>query len=291
MLVLVFVFVSVLVFVLVLFLLGFFGCVRDLGFGEAGDVVVASLPDEAVEVPGEAVAAAVEAQGTAGAVAVVRAEQRDPTVDVLGGLLRNAAGLDVHHAANGAAAIQQRARAFEDLHALGQERLDGHGVVAAAGGDVHGVDAVFHHAHSGPGQAVYHRPADGRAEIRIVDARLAAEGGADAGRHGLLQLLVGENRDGFRQPLAGERVGGNHHLLDSVGLVIGLGLGCRGQRQRREGREVAQAQGASAACARSAQGVNSHRALQLVRKGHDCAWGSRALVAHQSESGGPRGRC
>ena len=231
-------FLVVAFFVLVLVhLLGRVGVVR---FGEAGNVVVLGAALEGVQMPGEAAAAAVEAQGAVQSVAVVRAQQSEPAVGGLRHAVGDAPGLHVHHAADGAAAVEQGARPFQHFDALGQERLHRDGVIAAGDGYVHDVDAILHQAHAGSAHAVDHGAADGGAVVRVVDAGLAPDGGAHAGGDGAGQIVVREDRGGLRKPVLGQGMGGDHDLFDGRGVLVRgfgrAGRGCAGG-QRRSGGE------------------------------------------------------
>ena len=104
-LVLVLVFVLVLVLVVVLFLL--FEGAHPRGLGVAGDVVVAGLAAEGVEVPCHVAAAAVEPEGRIAAVAVVGAAQVEGAEEALRHFLWDASRLDIDHAADGAGTVEQ----------------------------------------------------------------------------------------------------------------------------------------------------------------------------------------
>ena len=96
----------VLVLVVVFFLL--FEGTHQCGLGVAGDVVVVGLAPEGVEVPRHvAAAAAAEPEGCVAAVAVVGAAHVEGALDALRHLLRDAARVDIDHAADGAGTVQQ----------------------------------------------------------------------------------------------------------------------------------------------------------------------------------------
>ena len=191
--VLVLVFVFVLVFVLVVaFLVTVFVVVVLLlflegalsrGLGEAGDVVVVGVAREGVDVPRDIAAAAVEPEGPAPAVAVVGTPHVDGAVEAVGHFVRDAAGVDIHHAADGAGTVEQGRRALQDFHPLGEEGIDRDRVVAAADGDVERVDLFLHDAHALAAHAVDDRTPGAHAVGTVVDARLVADGRADVVHH------------------------------------------------------------------------------------------------------------
>src|SRR5690606_23212578 len=111
--------------------------------GMAGYAVSGGLTMEASDVQGEGAGLAIEARhrhvlGGAAAVADL-ATAADGRAGRHG---RYAAIHHVHRAADGAAAVEQGGRALEHLDLVGQEGLDGDGVVGADGGDVHGRHAA-----------------------------------------------------------------------------------------------------------------------------------------------------
>ena len=155
---------AVLVFVLVLFL--FFKGVAVCRLGQAGDFDVVGAAPAAIEMPREAAAATVEAKRAAAAIAVVPATYFQPAVQFLGNGEGDAPGVNIDNAADGARAVQQSGRSLVDADLFDQERIHRHHVVAAGGGDVHGVDVVFHDANPGTFQPMNDGPAHGGAERR-----------------------------------------------------------------------------------------------------------------------------
>ena len=214
----------VLVFVVMLFL--FLGGAKAGGFGEAGNVVFVRRASECVEVPGELAAAAIEPQHGAALVAVVGAAHDHAPADAVGRFVRNAPGLHIDNAADGAGAVQQYARALEHFHAVGDGGINGHRVVAAGDGDVHGVDAVFHDAHARAAQAVHHRPPHRGAEGCRVDARLPGHGFADVVGEIALKLRAVENHGRLGKPSGGKRVGDDENFFE-----FGIGGFCRRVRR------------------------------------------------------------
>ena len=97
----------VVVFVLVVVFFLLFEGTHHCGLGVAGDVVVVGLAPEGVEVPRHVAAAAAEPEGCVAAVAVVGAAHVEGALDALRHLLRDAARVDIDHAADGAGTVQQ----------------------------------------------------------------------------------------------------------------------------------------------------------------------------------------
>ena len=204
---------AVLVF-FVMFFLGFLGGAKAGGLGEAGNVVFVGGTPERVKVPGEFAATAIEPQRGVALVAVVGSAHDHASAHAVGRFVRDAPGLDVDDAADGAGPVQQHARPLEHFHSVGQGRLHGHRVVAADGGGVHGVDAVFHDPHARAAQAIHHRPPHGGAERCRVDARLTVHGGADVVGEVAFQLCALENHGFLGKPSGGEGVGGDDDFFE-----------------------------------------------------------------------------
>ena len=211
-------------FLLVMLVMDFHGA-QSGGFGEAGNVVVFGGARESIHVPREGAVAAAQAHGRVGAVGVVGGAYRYLAVEAVRGCARDAPGVDVHDAADRAGTVEQGARPLHHLDSFGEERLDGDGVVGAADRHVHGVDAIFHHAHPRAVHAVDDGAPHGGAEGGGVDAGLARNGIADAGGGFAVELLAVQGDGGFGEALAGKRVGGDDDFLDGVVLAV-LG-GCR----------------------------------------------------------------
>ena len=107
---------------------------------------------------------------------------RDPRVD------------DVDHAADRRGAIEQGGGAVEHFDAVGGERVDGDGMVAAGARDVEAADAVDEDQDAVARQAAQHRPRDVGPRARGRHAGLAGEGLADGGMD--LRGKVGAAEDG-----------------------------------------------------------------------------------------------
>ena len=147
---------------------------------ESGYVVFVAVAGEAIDVPSDAVTAAVEAKCGVGPAAVVGGAKLYLAGQRFRPVVGDPAGMDIHHAADRTGAVEQGARPFEHFDPIGDERFDSRGMVGAGGRGVHGVDAVFHDADPGTAHAVDHGTANGLAEGRRVDPGLAAHGIADA---------------------------------------------------------------------------------------------------------------
>ena len=203
--------------------------VQICGLGEPRDLVVVRLAGEAVEVPRHAAAATVEPKGTVLAVAVVGTAQVDDAAHALGHFVGDASGVHVHHAADSAGTVEQRAGALQDLHPLRDERVDRDGVVAARDRDVERVDAVFHDAYARAGEAMNDRASGGLRERAVVDARLVAHGRADAvGRH-VLEFSGGDDGRRHGEPLTRQGMSHDDDLLDHL---VGFGRGVLGMNRR-----------------------------------------------------------
>jgi hypothetical protein len=151
----------------------------------------------------------------------------------------DSAGVHVHHAADGAGAVQQGAGSFENLDAVGDERLDGHGVIRAGYRDVERVDAVFQDPHPRSRQPMNDRSAGRLAEVGGVNAGLVAHRLADAAFDFSGELATFQYLAGQRQTFGRKGMGSNDDLLDgsvcgrAAGLLGAMGCASNGATQRR----------------------------------------------------------
>ena len=160
-------------------------------------------------------------------------------MDALRHFVRDASRVHVDHAADCTGAVEQSRRALQDFHALRDEGVDRDGVVAAADGDVKGIDLFLHDAHPRAAEAVNDGAPRTHAVGTVVDARLVAHGRADV-VHGLAFELVGvEHVARLCEPVARERVRQDDDLLDLGRLfLVGCVHGGRGHAEAsRHGRE------------------------------------------------------
>ena len=85
-----------------------------------------------------------QARSAGASIAVVGRTQLGRGFQFFRHRMRNAAGVNIHYAADGAGAVQERGRALQDFNALRQEGFDGRQVIRTGDRNVHRVDAVFH---------------------------------------------------------------------------------------------------------------------------------------------------
>ena len=95
----------------------------------------------------------------------------------------------VDHAANGAAAVDQRRRASQHFDLARQQGFCHHGVVRADGGGILHLRAVGQHLHARAVHAANHRAAGTSAEVARLDARLAVQGFAQRAFAPAYQLI------------------------------------------------------------------------------------------------------
>ena len=220
-------------FVVVVFL--FLQGAQGGGLGKPGNVVVAGLAGEGVDVPSHVAAAAVDSERPVSAVAVVGAAQVEGAVGALGHLVRDAAGADIDHAADGAGAVEQGGRALQHFHALGDVGVDRDRVVAAAHGDIKGVDPFLHDPHARAAEAVDDGAPRAGAVGTVVDAGLVAHGRADVVHRLAFEFVGCQHIARLRESVACEGVCQDDDLLDDF-LLRRCFDGERGCREPRRSR-------------------------------------------------------
>ncbi|MNI54011.1 hypothetical protein D3C73_1088740 [compost metagenome] len=144
----------------------------------------------------------------------------------------------VDHAADGAAAIQQRRRAAQHFDAFGQQRLDGHGVVGGNAGGIHHFGAIGQHFHARRGLAAYHRTAGAATKCVAVDTRQARQGLTQRAAAPFDQFVAFQHRSRQRGAVEvqAQGVGGNRNgrqRLCALAVRIGLGLRDRCDQHQR----------------------------------------------------------
>ena len=213
----------------------FFVVVQD---GDAGNVVVVGVADQAVDMQYPVPAHAVQAEH-AGALVVdgIAAHFGAATQWLVGNGFSQAAVDHVDRAADGAAAEQQGGRSLQHFDLVGEEGFDADRVVGRDRGRVHRADATGQHLHARAFLAADDRAADARAEVGGLHARQLGDGLAKGAGFGLVQVFavqhVHRGRDGFR--VAFQRRSGDHHGLQVFGLGIAGGLGERGRGGQGQG--------------------------------------------------------
>src|SRR5690606_36013929 len=152
------------------------GIVVRIARGGAGNLVVVRAAARGIDVPRDAVAAAVDRERTAAEPRRgIRTELDRGGEPVFRYRLRDAVRDGVHDAADGPAAVEQRRRAAEDLDLPRGDGIDGGGVIGADGRDIERLDAVLHDPDARTGKTADHRPRRDAAEIRRAHAELAGE--------------------------------------------------------------------------------------------------------------------
>ena len=202
----------------------------------AGDVVVVGLAVVAVRVQAEGAGPSVDTRGPAALL-----------VHRLAAQLRHAgpAGLEadgdaavdhVDDTAHGTAAVEQRGRALQYLHLVGEDLLDGHRVVGTQAADVERTHAVLQHQHALAGEPADDGPAGTRAEEGRGQAGLLGEGLAEAARDAAREVVAAQHHGRLNEvggPDA-QRARGHDDLLELAVLAEGGGRGEQaGHGQRR----------------------------------------------------------
>ena len=229
--VLVVIFLVVLLMVLVVAVLLLHGH-EARGFRISRNFVVVPFPVKAVHVPGEVAAAPIEPERAAAAVSVISPPYVELAGDAVRHLVRDAARMRIHDAADGAGPVQQRGRTLENLDAVRDERVYRYRVVAAGDGYVEGVDAVFEHAHPGSVEAVNDRAARRDPEGTVVDARFVGDRGADAVGDLALEFLTGNYVAGLGDALRGKRVADDKDFFDDGVRPFGRRILREGERRQ-----------------------------------------------------------
>ena len=209
------------------------------GFGRARLVAaqrdrhggVAGVAREGIDVQRVAVVAALDQRGAAGFAVAAGPGGISPAGDAALGarhrLARDAVVDHVDHAALRAAAIQQRGRAAQHLHALHGQRVDGGVVVVAERRGIDAGAAVLQDAH-----AVAVQPADGwppgvGAEVGAGHARLVLQRVAQRGGALQQQVLAAQHARGRHRLLGAERIAGDGDF-GQAGRRRGAIIGGRG---------------------------------------------------------------
>ena len=105
----------------------------------------------------------------------------------------------VHDPADSAATVHQRGRTAQNFDAVGQQRLDGIGMILAGPGRIGAAGAVLQHAHSGAALTADDRLPHAGAERSAADPRQIAQGIADGGGCKAAQLLPAHYGKGQRR--------------------------------------------------------------------------------------------
>lgn len=144
--------------------------------GRAGNAIVPGIAPGAVDMPGPAAAATVQAQY---ASALVGNTAATPLEAPFQGRGRHAFGdavvNHVDHPANRTRTIQQRCRTAQDLDAVDQHGLDADGVIVGLGRRINGRYRVFEHLHTRPTQTPDDRPSGTLTVERRMHARLTTQ--------------------------------------------------------------------------------------------------------------------
>ena len=206
--------------------------------GEARDVEVAGVADQAVDMQHEVVAAdAVEAEHAAALVVAAGGAQFGAAADrTVRHFACDAAVDHVDRAADRAAAVQQVGRALEHLDLVGEEGLDADRVVGADRRRIHAADAAREHLHARAFLSADDRPADAGTERAALHAGQRRHGVTEVAGLAIFQRVAIQHLHRVREILgvAAERRGGDLHAVERGRMRMGLagGLGERGGRQQ-----------------------------------------------------------
>ena len=148
---------------------------------------------------------------------------------------------DIDDTAHGTPTVQQGGGSADNLDALDQQRIEGHGVIGAEDGCVYRAYTIGEHPKAISAEPTNDRAAGSRAEVSGTDARLTGKKFAKGARLIEQQLATGENAGWLSNIslMAPVRRRRDHERFEMNGVIGGtiVAVGRSGLRGREGGAE------------------------------------------------------